>query len=311
MNAPVHFPTTPKSVKAAPLKLSRRMNVEQAFEAVARSCIDQIQANVDGVARFHDAESLHQMRIGLRRLDAALTLFGDAVWVPSDIERETGWLMNQLGPVRDWDVLMESTLPRVSSAVSQPESLAGVHKALQQKAVVLHRQAGGAVASDRFSQLIANLDSWIGQRGWRQGLAPKARMRLKAHVGQFASGLLDKENGRLLKRGSKLKGAGVRARHRVRIAAKRARYATEFFAALYPEKQVRPYVRALSTLQDYLGWLNDAAVAERLLGELSDADDGLREGAALVRGYLAADGEQSEPKMRKLWKKFAPMHPPH
>jgi triphosphatase len=123
--------------------------------------------------------------------------------------------------------------------------------------------------------------------------------------------LLDQESQRLLKRGNKLKGASVRERHRVRIAAKRTRYATEFFAALYPKKKVRPYVQALSSLQDYLGWLNDAAVAERLLGELSDADDGLREGAALVRGYLAADGERSEPTVRKLWKKFAPMHPPH
>jgi CHAD domain-containing protein len=307
----VSFPTSPNAVKAAPLKLSRRMNVEQAFEAVARGCIEQIEANEAGVSRFHDAESLHQMRVGLRRLDAALTLFGDVVCVPKDIERETEWLMNQLGPTRDLDVLMESTLPRVSSAVPGQDSIGVVQKALQEKAVGLHHQAGTTVGSARFKQLIAGLESWIEQRGWRAGLSGKARMRLKMHVTEFAGALLDKESQRLLKRGNKLKGASVRDRHRVRIAAKRTRYATEFFASLYPRKRVRPYVQALSTLQDYLGWLNDAAVAERLLGELSDSDDGLREGAALVRGYLASDSEQSEPRVRKLWKKFAPMHPPH
>lgn len=310
MDAAISFPTSPKAVKAAPLKLSKRMNVEQAFEAVARSCIEQIEANQAGVALFHDAESLHQMRVGLRRLDAALALFGDVVCVPADIARDAKWLRDQLGPARDWDVLAESTLPRVSSAMPGQDALAPVQKALQEKLTELHQQASAAVSSERFGRLISELDQWIGQRGWRESLTGKARMRLKMHATGFAAMVLDKENARLLKRGSKLDEATTRERHRVRIAAKRTRYAAEFFRSLYPRKRVRRYVQALSTLQDQLGWLNDADVAGRLLGELGDENDDLREGAALVRGYLASESGAGNPRVRKLWKKMSPLHPP-
>ena len=49
-------------------------------------------------------------------------------------------------------------------------------------------------------------------------------------------------------------------RHRVRIAAKKARYAMEFFQGLYPGGRAKRSVQRLSALQDALGWLNDAAV---------------------------------------------------
>ncbi|UUZ50012.1 CHAD domain-containing protein [Massilia sp. B-10] len=65
MDAAVPFPATPKAVKAAPLKLNRRMSAEQAFERIVGNCLAQIVANEEGVARFHDVESLHQMRVGL------------------------------------------------------------------------------------------------------------------------------------------------------------------------------------------------------------------------------------------------------
>ena len=52
----------------------------------------------------------------------------------------------------------------------------------------------------------------------------------------------------------------------MRIALKKLRYATEFFAALYPKKRTKPHLAALKELQDGLGHLNDVAVAERLIG---------------------------------------------
>ena len=54
-----------------------------------------------------------------------------------------------------------------------------------------------------------------------------------------------------------------RQRHRLRIALKKLRYATEFFEALY-RKSTRPYLAALKDLQDGLGHLNDVAVAQGL-----------------------------------------------
>ena len=56
--------------------------------------------------------------------------------------------------------------------------------------------------------------------------------------------------------------------HALRIITKKQRYAAEFFAGLYPQKETKRYIQSLSDLQEVLGVINDVAVIERLLGEL-------------------------------------------
>lgn len=309
MDTAVRFPTSPKAAGAAPLKLNKRMSVEEAFQAIVRNCIGQVQDNEAGVARYPDLEFLHQMRIGLRRLDAAFSLFGDVVPVPPGIIDELDWLMDELGPARDWDVFLESTLPRVSGAMPEHSRIDALQAAAREQRDALHARATEAVCSARFARLIGTLESWVDQRAWRDDLSAKAKLRLKMRVGDFAAGVLEREQQRLHKRGRKLKEFSAERLHRVRIGAKRARYAAEFFASLFPGKQVRPYVQALKRLQDELGWFNDAAVAARLLEETCEHNDKAWEGAALVRGYLAAVQEDSERRTRKLWKKLPPALP--
>jgi CHAD domain-containing protein len=311
MHAAVQFPSTPKAVRAAPLKLARRMSAEQAFERIVRSCLDQIRANEEGVARFHDVESLHQMRVGLRRLRAALAMFKDLLQLPDNLESELDWFVGELGPARDWDVLLESTLPRVEQAMAGEGALPDVRQAVQQTVQALHEQAGAAVASARYARLVHALESWLDKRAWRDTLSAGRKARLKMRVGEFATAILEQDQQRLLKRGRKLKEGGTVERHRMRIAAKRSRYATEFFASLYPGRQVRPYVAALATLQDELGSMNDAAVADRLLAELAQRYDGVDADAGFIRGYLASGAADGMVKVCKLWKKLRPMRAPH
>ncbi|MEJ7806515.1 MAG: CHAD domain-containing protein [Telluria sp.] len=311
MDTAVKFPTTPEAIKAAPLKLGKRIRVEQAFVAIARNCLDQILANEAGVARFHDVESVHQMRVGLRRLHAALAMFDEVLRAPADVTTEHAWLMDQLGQARDWDVLLADTLHHVEQALPENPALAQVKNAAREKGEAAHARAADAVASPRFKQLTERLAHWLELRGWRDGLSSQGKMRLKMRATDFADNMLAHEQQRLLKRGRKLKDATPKDRHRVRIATKRARYATEFFASLYPGKRVRPYVAALTALQGELGALNDGDVATRLLGELCEGNDAVREGAALASGYLAACEQQGGLSVRRLWKKLTPFKPPY
>lgn len=311
MDAAVKFPTSPKAVKAACIKLSKRMSVEQTFQAIARNCIEQIQSNEAGVARGQDPEFVHQMRIGLRRLDAALALFDEVLQAPPALTHELEWLMDQLGPARDWDVLIASTLPHVAKAMPESIPLDSVMAAARQQCGTLHAQAATAVSSARFAKSLSALENWVERCGWRGDVLAKGKAQLKMRVTDFADAILAHEQQRLLRRGRKLKQADPRRRHRVRIAAKRTRYATEFFASLYPAKRVRPYVRALTGVQDELGWWNDAAVADRLLDDVGDGDAAAREGAAMVRGYLAACSEQAARSVCKSWKQFTPLALPH
>ena len=313
MDAAVNFPTTPKAVKTVSLKLHKRMSVEQAFEAIASNCLEQVRGNVDGVARFHDRESLHQLRVGVRRLRAALALFDELIHPPDDLTSECAWLMEQLGAARDWDVLVASTLPQAQAALEglgQAAVLAGLAEAAQRRLDAAYEQAGAALNSLRFQKLMSKLDHWIAQRAWRTDLSGKGKTRLKMRAIDCAAALLEREQQRLLQRGRKLKGASQEQRHRVRIAAKRTRYAAQFFASLFPGRQVRPYVAAVSALQQELGTLNDGAVARGLLGQLAAANPALGEGVALVVGFIAGSAHCAEPRVRRLWRKLAPLDPP-
>lgn len=295
------------ALKATPLTLSKRMTTEQAFQAIAINCLTHITANRDGVTQQHDGESVHQMRIALRRLRTLLALFKEVLPVPEGLLQELTWLGTQLGAARDWDVLAGSTLPTVAAHTPGEAALEAVTVAALAQAQQRRAAAATALNSPRYTRLMHDAAAWIEGCGWRDGMAARQRKRLAARVTEHASATLLRQHRRLLARGNKLHGASAESRHRVRIAAKKMRYACEFFQALYPARKVAPFLAALTRLQATLGWLNDAAVADALLRQLQEQQSALAAGAGFVRGYLAARLLQDDKQSIKRWKKFTPI----
>lgn len=310
MDTAVNFPTTPGAVKATKLALKRKMNAEQAFQAIARNCLAQVQANEAGVDKFHDVECLHQMRVGLRRLRSALSMYRDLIRLPVEVANDLEWLLGQLGPARDWDVLAGTTLPKMREGGAHAPELVALTMAAHNRTHELHHVAAAAIASARYEQLIGALAQWLDERGWRAGQSRKVNNQLKTKVRKFAAAVLEQDQQRLLNRGRQLKTATPEARHRVRIAAKKTRYAAEFFGSLYKDQQVKPYVKALTHLQDELGRMNDASVADGLLDELARGEAELREGIDAARALLAASVADGAAATQKAWKRFAPMKAP-
>ena len=304
-------PQPPAAVKASALKLSPHLSIEQAFQAIAINCIAHIQANQAAVALAHDVEGVHQMRVGLRRLRCALGLFKDVLQAPEDLQQELDWLADQLGAARDWDVLATATLPALAAAAPGGPRLAELGLAARARADDKHQAAALAVASARHARLILTLTRWVLGCGWREAILMRDAPRLAAPLRAFARKMLAQRQRRLLGRGRHLRGAGPQARHRIRIAAKKMRYASEFFQSLYAPARLRPYVAALSALQDELGWRNDAAVAADLLQQLQDGQAELDGSAGFARGYLLARETGANRKLHRLWQGYAALKLPH
>ena len=296
-----------RAVKAQPLALDAAMSVEQAFLAIAGNCLEQVSGNQDGVAAGADVESVHQMRVGLRRLRSALGMFKSLLVLPDALKGELEWLGGALGEARDWDVLVGNTLAQLDGEAAA--DAAALAEAAHAQARLKHELAAQAVTSARYTACMLGLQRWLQARAWRDSCSARQLRRLDAHVSPFARATLRKDQRRLLKRGKRLLHATPQQRHRVRIAAKKTRYATEFFASLLDARAVKPYVGRLSALQDELGWLNDVQVADRLLQQLPDGQPGQAElllHAAFIRGYLAA-GTQSQGvdgRMHRAWRRF-------
>ena len=146
--------------------------------------------------------------------------------------------------------------------------------------------------------------SWVQGASWRLSLTAAQHRQLMRPISRFADKTLVRDQERLRKRGQRLEGASPETRHEVRIAAKKTRYATEFFQSLYPSDRVQPYVKALSRMQDELGWLNDASVATILLQDLGPSRPEISANASFVRGYLACQIRSNDIALDQLWKKF-------
>ncbi len=63
-----------KPVRAGTIDLDPEVSTAEAFQIIALSCLDHAAANSRAV-REGETEGVHQMRVGLRRLRAAISVF--------------------------------------------------------------------------------------------------------------------------------------------------------------------------------------------------------------------------------------------
>ncbi len=306
----LHAPGPPVVLKAAPLQLSARASVEAGLQAIVGNCLLQIQGNETGVVQGDDVESVHQMRVGVRRLRFALRLFDQVAPCPAALRAELKWLAEALGAARDWEVLAGTTLAEVEKACRAENGLAQLRIAAQSLARENWKQAATAVSSERYSRLLLALGYWMQTAHAQETLPPAQQAVLAAPLAKFSARMLKLWHAKLLKQGGRLQRATPESRHQVRIVTRRVRFAAEFFVSLYPPRRMRPYVKTLIALQDELGRLNDAAVASGLLRHLAQADAGLAESAGFVNGYLSSGAQRGARNLDKRWKKFEQIERP-
>lgn len=299
----------PARSKAA--MLARDTDAAEALATIARGCLDQIAANAAGLATDADAdpEWIHQMRIGTRRLRSCLALA--APHVPArrldPLLADVKALASTLGTARDWDVFATETLPPLAAWFARDAAtasgLARMQARLKRQRSAARDVARDAVSSPHFTRTLLAVGALAATA--RLGAAAPARgadpLALPARA--FAAALLDRRHRKLLRGGNALAHGTPEERHALRIAAKKMRYAAEFFAPLFPAGRARSYLKLLARLQDALGRLNDAAAAARLATGLAGPADGAAAGA--VHGWVAARAAALEPELVAAWSKFA------
>lgn len=294
----------PGPVKASTLASLRGATVGQGLRAILENCLAQIHGNEAGVAGADDSESLHQMRVGLRRLRSALGLFEAEVRIPADLQNDIEWLGKQLGAARDWDVLSASTLAMLADAPAGSAQQAAVRNMVQHLVREKREEAAQAVLSARYARFLIAMHAWM--HGSLSGAAsdPASARRLDMPLAEFARIMVERGRKRIIKRGRRIRDADPHALHRLRIACKKNRYAVEFFQSLMRPKRARRYIRSLAELQDELGWRNDVSVADGLLQQVKSAHPEENAALGFARGYLMAQLTADTHGLRSAWKRF-------
>ena len=260
------------SVKADTPDVAAGMSVASAFQAIARSCLRHFRANETVFRANENPDAVHQMRVALRRLRAAMSLFKRILADDESarLKEELRGLAATLGEARDLDVYLEKTLVPACDDTPDDRSLAELKVATERRRAAAYSRLRRALRAKPVRAFIAEVDAWIEGGEWLRNDAAKAAGRREAPIERFATRELARRAKRIRVRGRDLDRLSPDARHEVRIAVKKLRYAAEFFAPLYDgkgrAKRSKAFRSALSDLQDHLGELNDIAVAESIAG---------------------------------------------
>ena len=256
-------------VKMTPPTLGTTMSAAEAFTAIAHGCLRQMMLNAPAFDLGQEIEAVHQTRVAIRRLRAALALFrpiiDDAAY--PQLSNDLKWLSDHLGDTRDIDVLLTETLE--PALVREP----GAPGLTELAAFIATRQASSrkvlreAMNSQRGRKLMLDLLLWVEDGAWR---------RKAIAAGAEPQSLKDLLDRRL--RGSRKKLAALGEHmdtlteeelHELRIRAKKLRYQAAFFDTLASDgkaaRRFNALVNALEQIQESLGAVHDAEATAAFL----------------------------------------------
>jgi triphosphatase len=251
-------------VKSPPILLNFDMTSSEGFQAIAYACLHHFRLNQSILLRDNNPEALHQVRVALRRLRSALSIFHDMLADNrfDHIFSELRWIASELDMARDIDVLLASILNE------------GAREKLQVARAQAYAGATAALTSPRLRMFTLDLIEWITIGKWLT--APVDRPRIDRPLHAFAANVLVRCRRSVKRRGRHWSRLDDKARHRLRIKAKKLRYSADFFGLLFPGKKARrrrkSFLPALESLQSLLGDLNDRTTGAALLAKLGISD---------------------------------------
>jgi triphosphatase len=300
-------------------ELSAAMSAGRAFTLVGRACLRHMAANVPLILG-QDGNALHQMRVALRRLRAAISLFSAVVADnrAEAIKTELKWLARELGPARDLDTLLVEVIQPLRKRHINEPGLVSIGKMFTRKRLKSYRQAQQAIQSARFRTLVLDTVEWVEAGPWSTSEDVLMRAQRETPIEIYASEQLSHRYKRVRRRGARINKLDPEQLHRLRIQVKKARYATEFFSRLYDgkkaAKQCKKMKASLMRLQGCLGRLNDIVTHKALFAGIIDRPAaGLTEeqsrhrafAAGLITGDQQAQTERLLDGARKAHARFA------
>lgn len=281
----------PPEVASQPL--SPDASARDVIKSVLADSVAALLHNDPLVRTGRDPEAVHQARVATRKLRSNLRTFAPLLEVDwtEPLRSELGWLAMGLGAVRDREVLLERLRERAKSLpANDSRSAAALLHTLEVEIDGLRTKLMADLDSQRYVDLVERLveaaqapatlpDADQPARAILPALATAPWRRLRSAVRQLPETPTDPEL------------------HRIRILAKRARYAAEAVAPV-AGPDASAFARAAAKLQTVLGEHQDAVTAQAWLRSVRVTGR-----KAFVAGELIALERLAADDARKKWPK--------
>ena len=298
---------TPKHVRAlgprameapevAPQPVQPDSPAKDVIKSVLAESIASLLHHDPLVRTSGDPEAVHQARVATRKLRSHLRTFGpllDPEWT-EPLRSELGWLAMGLGAVRDREVLLERLRERAKSLPAADLRSAGsLLHILEVEIDTLRRKLLAELGSMRYVDLLERLVA----AAHSPATLPEADQPASAVLPPLAAGPWRRLRSAVRQLPDPPTDPEL---HRIRILAKRARYAAEAVAPV-AGSAAAAFARAAAKLQTVLGEHQDSVTAQAWLR--SARISGRR---AFVAGELIAmehiAAEEARAKWPKVWK---------
>jgi CHAD domain-containing protein len=228
-----------------------------------------LMAHDPGTRSGADIEDLHQMRVSVRRMRAALKAARpllDAAWADG-LRAELGWLGGALGPVRDLDVMLLRLRGEIASLPEREQKAGGVLVAeLEEERAAARAEMLAALEAPRYTALLERLVDAI-----RLPLPTPSATQVQPELADLVRAEAYKLRKAVTRAGENPPDEVL---HALRIRGKRVRYTGELVEPGLRRtpvgKSIKQLLVATAVLQEVLGDHQDACVAEQRIRELLD-----------------------------------------
>jgi CHAD domain-containing protein len=238
----------------------------------------------------HDAEHIHQLRVGLRRLRTALREFSssakdvDPAW-DTNLRR----VFTELGQVRDDDVVAEAVRPVLLEA--------GALKLDWHKSAHAD-DATEAVRNQTFQLTLLDLLKYSLSDADSRRAPARSHRACRRHLEKRLAHL----HRQAVLSGKRFAKLPLNKQHQVRKRLKRLRYLAEFVAPLGSALAVEKYLDALRSAQDALGMHNDIGVAAGHFRADGKAGSESHRSADILDQHARRTGKSAQVVLRRLSK---------
>ncbi|MEX2518974.1 MAG: CHAD domain-containing protein [Paracoccaceae bacterium] len=306
----------PAPRRARRVALSAEATSESAARGMLRECVGQIAANIEATRALDEPAGPHQLRIGLRRLRTAFSLFAPALRSPeaTRLAEEARWLAAAaaVGELRDLEVARGDIIEPAGAAHPQEAGFRILAAALSEAEAPMRISLREMLDGKRVQAFLLHLARFTECRGWLLSDDIAQTERLARPAPKLARAALEKTWRKVEIRARGLDGLGVEERHELRKSLKKLRYAVDFLRPLYPKKKVKEYLKKLKLLQDIFGDLNDVEMAAALFTgpEALGADDPASQRAVgWILGSKSTGAEIAWARASRLWRDLAEAKP--
>ncbi len=265
-----------------------------------------LRLRLDEIGEFQAAamgadgvDGVHDMRVASRRFRSALRDFAPLLdkKAVKALKKNVKGVANALGNVRDQDVAIEALVTMREKAPNE--------KAAAE--IDLLVQARRNLRSEAHTEFVKHIspDRLVAIRGdLEEAFAIKPPVATAVAFRSFAADAIDRTHKRFLERAESIYDPfNDNALHKLRLSAKRLRYALELFNECW-DGELKPFAKYVSTIQSSLGEVHDSSEWITYLGQIRDNYDIDRQTVAWLMTQFVSLRTAEYIKALELWNEW-------